>query len=474
MTLSSLEYCLFLPFVFLGFWLLFSKNLKTQNAFLVAINFLFYGIWDWRSLLLLCITIITTFSSASQIVKSSNKQKRKLWLLSAIIINIGILFFYKYFNFFITSFTEATSLIGVNLQANTLKIVLPVGISFYTFTALSYPIDVYHKKNATNDILAYTAYVSFFPTILSGPIGKSKDILSQFLTRRSFDYNQAVQACKYILLGGVLKLCLADRIGSYVDNIYGNYEAYNGTTLLLCSILYSIQIYADFAGYSLIAIGSGKLFGIDLQQNFCRPYFARTITDFWRRWHISLTTWFRDYIYFPLGGNRCHKARWILNTMIVFLISGLWHGANYTFLIWGALHGICMVIERIAYGDKIKNVSQEHFNIHNIIRILMTFIIVNFAWIFFRLDSLNDVINVFYKIFTDYGGVKLDINLFSYFLPALFVTCASDIYQECHNGAFLMMDNNRRTIRWIGYVLLGLLIILFGSFEQSNFIYFQF
>lgn len=474
MTLSSLEYFIFLPVVFLGFWLLFSKNIKTQNIFLVIINFLFYGIWDWRFLLLLCITILSTYYTAYKIENAQSKSRR-VWLVCAIIVNVGILFFFKYYNFFITSFIDAFSLMGVNVQATSLKIILPIGISFYTFTALSYPIDVYQKKRGvTSDFLAYTAYVSFFPAILCGPIGKSKDILEQFLQKRIFDYIKVVDACKYIIWGVVLKLCLADRIGCYVDGIYGSYNDYNGTTLFLCSVLYSIQIYADFAGYSLIAIGSGKLLGVELQQNFNRPYFARTLTDFWKRWHISLTSWFRDYIYYPLGGNRCGKTRWIINTMIVFVISGLWHGANYTFLIWGALHGVCMVIERIAYGNKIKTVPQEQLNVINIIRVLITFMVVNIAWIFFRLDSVGDAYNVCHKIFTNVGAVNIDINLFGYFLPVLFIVLASEIYQEHNCGKFLLMNNSHRIIRWIGYVFSGLLIMLFGSFGQSNFIYFQF
>lgn len=301
MSFQSLEFLLFFPVVFLLYWIFFSKSRKRQNVLIVAANLIFYGWWDWRFLLLLLITAFSTFGAGLAMGQTEDKNKRRLISVGAIALNIGILFFFKYYNFFVQAFTDAFTLMGMHLNTSTLKLLLPVGISFYTFSALSYSIDVYQRKvEPTHDVLAYLAYVAFFPSILSGPISRAQKQLPQYFKLRVFDYSKAVSACRSILLGCVIKLCLADRLGIYVDAVYSNIAQHNGTTLLLTSLLYSIQIYADFAGYSLMAIGCGQMLGIDLPENFHRPYFAKTVTEFWRRWHISLTTWFRDYIY-PFG-----------------------------------------------------------------------------------------------------------------------------------------------------------------------------
>lgn len=327
MTFSSLEYLIFLPVVFFLYWTVGRRSRTFQNGLIVAVSLVFYGWWDWRFLGLLLLTAFSTFFAGCWMGKTDDQKKRKAILVGTTVLNLGVLFFFKYYNFFVQAFIDAFSLFDKNISISTLNILLPVGISFYTFTALSYSIDVYWRKvEPTRDLLAYLAYVTFFPSILSGPISRAQKQLPQYFERRDFDYEKAVSACRLMLIGGMMKLCLADRLGIYVDTVYANITHHNGTTLLFTSILYTIQIYADFAGYSLMAVGSGKLLGVELQTNFIRPYFAKTVTDFWRRWHISLTTWFRDYIYFPLGGNRCSKVRWIFNTMIVFTISGLWHG----------------------------------------------------------------------------------------------------------------------------------------------------
>ena len=268
-------------------------------------------------------------------------------------------------------------------------------------------------------------------------------------------------------------MCLADRLGIYVDAIYANIAQHNGTTLLLTSIMYTIQIYADFAGYSLMAIGSGRLLGIELPTNFIRPYFAKTVTDFWRRWHISLTTWFRDYIYFPLGGNRCSKARWMLNTMIVFTVSGLWHGAAYTFIIWGAMHGACMVIERLVYGEKIKQIS-DNFSIANLLRLMLTFTIVNFAWVFFRVSDLGDVMTIFRKIFTEPGMPFVDADTMVYALMFAFLAFVVDFMEEYFSGKVKLMNSRYTLVRWATYVALVVMVLLFGVLDGGSFIYFQF
>ena len=473
MTFQSLEYLIFFSILFILHWTLFSKRKEQQNGLIVVASLVFYGWWDWRFLGLLIITALSTFLSSRWMDNTNDAKKRKFLLVGTIVINVGILFFFKYFNFFVQSFADALSLMGMSVNVTTLHILLPVGISFYTFTALSYTIDVYqHKVESTNDALAYFAYVMFFPSILSGPISRAQKQLPQYFSRRNFDYDKSISACKLILWGGVMKLCLADRLGIYVDTIYANIAQHNGTTLLITSILYSIQIYADFAGYSLMAVGFGKLLGIDLQTNFIRPYFAKTVTDFWRRWHISLTTWFRDYIYFPLGGNRCSKARWALNTLIVFTISGLWHGAAYTFIIWGATHGVCMVVERLVYGEKIKQLSDK-FSMSNIIRTIITFTIVNFAWIFFRINNLGDVMQIFKKIFTELGKPFLDTNTLLMGFVAMAIIFIYDLVKEKHLNMH-MLSSRFMVVRYLTAIMLIVYILAFGVLNGGSFIYFQF
>lgn len=473
MTFQSLEYLIFLPVVFILYWTVCRGSKTLQNGLIVAASLVFYGWWDWRFLGLLLITAFSTYFAGIWMGSTADEKKRKRINVGAIVLNIGILFFFKYFNFFVQSFADAFSLFGTEINVHTLKILLPVGISFYTFTALSYSIDVYQRKvEPTRDVLAYLAYVTFFPSILSGPISRAQKQLPQYFKKRSFDYDKAVSACKILLLGGVMKLCLADRLGIYVDAVYANIAQHNGTTLLFTSIMYTIQIYADFAGYSLMAIGSGRLLGIELQTNFIRPYFAKTVTDFWRRWHISLTTWFRDYIYFPLGGNRCSKARWILNTMIVFTVSGLWHGAAYTFIIWGAMHGACMVFERLVYGEKIKQISDK-FSIANLLRLMLTFTIVNFAWVFFRVSDLGDVMVIFRKIFTEPGRPFLDTNTLMMAFFAMVIVFIYDFIKE-KNLNIHLLSSKYMVVRYITAVLLIVYILAYGVLNGGSFIYFQF
>lgn len=474
MTFQSLEYLIFLPVVFFLYWTVGRRSRTFQNGLIVAVSLVFYGWWDWRFLGLLLLTAFSTFFAGWWMGKTYNQKKCKAILVGTTALNLSVLFFFKYYNFFVQAFIDAFSLFGTNINISTLKILLPVGISFYTFTALSYSIDVYQRKvRPTRDLLAYLAYVTFFPSILSGPISRAQKQLPQYFERRDFDYDKAVNACNLMLMGGVMKLCLADRLGIYVDTVYTNITQHNGTTLLFTAILYTIQIYADFAGYSLMAIGSGKLFGIELQTNFIRPYFSKTVTEFWRRWHVSLTTWFRDYIYFPLGGNRCSKARWIFNTMIVFTVSGLWHGATYTFLIWGALHGICMVIERLVYGDKIKTIS-NNFSLINVFRISLTFTIVTFAWIFFRVSDFGDVMTIFRKILTEPGSLFIDADTLAYAFLFTILILIVDFMEEYFSGKVTFMNSKYTIVRWISYVVMVVMVLLFGVLDGGSFIYFQF
>lgn len=474
MLLSSIEYFLFLPIVFLLFWLVFSRSKTTQNVFILFTSLFFYSLWDCLFLGLLLLTTISTFMSGVLLERTDVPSRRKIVLWATLLLNLGILFVFKYYNFFIQAFSDTITLFGGHANVSTLRIILPVGISFFTFAALSYTIDVYQKKiEPTRDTWAYLAYTTFFPCLLSGPISRAQKQLPQFFYKRTFDYEKAVESCKFLLMGVIMKTCLADKLGVYVDTVYGNINSHSGKTLLLSSVFYTIQIYADFAGYSLLAIGSGKLLGIELPTNFIRPYFAKTVSDFWRRWHISLTTWFRDYIYYPLGGNRCSKTRWMFNTMIVFVVSGLWHGANYTFLIWGTMHGAFMIIERLVYGEKIKYISNDASSI-NIIRWLVTFTIINLAWIFFRLDNLTDVVTVISKIFTNMDSLYIDSCVIGHAIPALLLVFFYDWFAEKNNNKQLMLDSRKIWVRWGAYICLIMFLILFGSFEQTQFIYFQF
>ena len=475
MTITSFTFLLFFPIVFLLHYFLFSCNKNWQNGFVLLASLVFYGWWDWRLLGFLLLTALSTYAAGLLMSGAKTEKNRKLISVLSIVLNLGILFVFKYFNFFVQSFVDAFSLAGIELSVHTLKIILPIGISFYTFSALSYSIDVYQKKiEPTCDVLAYLAYVTFFPSILSGPIGRATKQLPQFKELRAFDYEKVVEGSKMLVWGLFVKLCVADRLGIYVDTVYGNLMQHTGTTLLLASVLYTLQIYADFAGYSYMAIGLGKMLGIDLQTNFVRPYLAKTVTEFWRRWHISLTTWFRDYIYFPLGGNRCSHARWIFNTMIVFIVSGLWHGAAYTFLIWGALHGICMVVEKRIYGEKIKQIS-DRFNLVNAGRMLVTFVIVNFAWIFFRSPDLKSALYIDNQIITMGGGTNLffDLTTLSLAFVSFGIMALKDLADE-YGWRVKLLHSDNKYIVWATMVLLISYTLLFGVLNGGSFIYFQF
>ena len=473
MLFTSFSFLLFFPFVFFLQYFVFNKNVRWQNAFVFLASCVFYGCWDWRFLGLLMFSCLSTYLSGIYMFDCV-EGKRKMANIAAIVLNLGILFVFKYFNFFIESLIDLFDAIGINLAMSTLKIILPVGISFYTFSALSYSIDVYQRKvEPTKDLLAYFCYVTFFPSILSGPINRATKQLPQFFQLRTFDYDKVVEGTKMLVWGLFVKLCVADRFGIYVDTVYTNLYQHTGVTLFLTSIIYTLQIYADFAGYSLIAIGLGKMLGIDLQTNFIRPYFAKTVTDFWRRWHISLTTWFRDYIYFPLGGNRCSHARWIFNTMVVFVVSGLWHGAAYTFLIWGAFHGFCMIVEKRLYGDKLKTLSTK-LSFSNCLRMCITFFVVNFAWIFFRMDNFNDAQNAVCQILTMGGKsffldqTTLGLGFLSFLV--LFLKDASDEY----NWRIKLLSSSNAMVSGITMVILISYILLFGVLNGGSFIYFQF
>ena len=341
MLFNSIDFAIFLPLVFIFYWFVTNKNLQLQNFLIVASSYFFYGWWDWRFLSLILFSTIVDYLVGSQLKTEENNKKRKVLLWISIVMNLGFLGFFKYYNFFVDNFVTAFSFFGNEIQVNSLNIILPVGISFYTFQTLSYTIDIYRRKlEPTKDFIAFSAFVSFFPQLVAGPIERASNLLPQFYKKRTFDYTKAGDGMRQILWGLFKKIVIADNCAEYANTIFNNYEDQSGATLVLGALFFTFQIYGDFSGYSDIAIGTSRLFGFNLKQNFNFPYFSRDIAEFWRRWHMSLSTWFRDYLYIPLGGSRGGIWMKIRNTFIIFIVSGFWHGANWTFIVWGMLNAL--------------------------------------------------------------------------------------------------------------------------------------
>jgi D-alanyl-lipoteichoic acid acyltransferase DltB (MBOAT superfamily) len=341
MLFNSIDFAIFLPIVFFLYWFVTNKNLRLQNLLIVLASYVFYGWWDWRFLTLIVFSTFVDYTVGLRLKKENSQLKRKILLWTSILVNLGFLGFFKYYNFFLDNFITAFSFFGQEIQGNSLNIILPVGISFYTFQTLSYTIDVYKKKlEPTSDFIAFSAFVSFFPQLVAGPIERASNLLPQFYSKRDFDYTKAVDGLRQILWGLFKKIVIADNCAEYANQIFNNSADMNGSTLVLGALFFTIQIYGDFSGYSDIAIGTARLFGFNLMRNFAFPYFSRDIAEFWRRWHISLSTWFRDYLYIPLGGSRGGTWMKVRNTFIIFIVSGFWHGANWTFIVWGALNAI--------------------------------------------------------------------------------------------------------------------------------------
>ena len=341
MLFNSIDFAIFLPIVFILYWFVTNKNLKLQNFLMVAASYLFYGWWDWRFLSLILFSTIVDYTVGQKLRNEENQLKRKALLWTSILVNLGFLGFFKYYNFFLDNFITAFSFFGTEIKANSLNIILPVGISFYTFQTLSYTIDIYKRKlEPTKDFIAFSAFVSFFPQLVAGPIERATNLLPQFYNKRTFDYSKATDGMRQILWGLFKKIVVADNCAEFANQIFNNSADMNGSTLILGALFFTFQIYGDFSGYSDIAIGTSRLFGFNLMRNFAFPYFSRDIAEFWRRWHISLSTWFRDYLYIPLGGSRGGTLMKVRNTFIIFIVSGFWHGANWTFIVWGALNAI--------------------------------------------------------------------------------------------------------------------------------------
>ena len=431
MLFNSIEFAIFLPLVFGAYWFLCQRNLKVQNTLLVLASYIFYGWWDWTFLSLIIFSSLLDYFVGIEFTKTENKNKRKILLLLSVTLNLGFLGFFKYFNFFIESFAEAFTFFGHAIEAERLNIILPVGISFYTFQTLSYSIDTYKgKMQPTKNLIAFLAYVSFFPQLVAGPIERATNLLPQFFSKRKFEYQKAIDGMRQILWGLFKKIVIADNCAMYANDIFSNYTDYNSSTLALGTIFFAFQIYGDFSGYSDIAIGTARLFGFNLMQNFSFPYFSRDIAEFWRRWHISLSTWFRDYLYIPLGGSRGGTNTKIRNTFIIFIVSGFWHGANWTFIIWGALNAVYFLPLLLTNNNRnnIETVAQGKFlpSLKDLSSMLLTFVLTVFAWIFFRAENITHALNYSSEIlssslfdipkFTETIGVITTIIIIGFFV----------------------------------------------------------
>lgn len=485
MLFNSLEFLLFLPITFLLYWFI-AKPYKFQNLFIIIVSYIFYGWWNWRFLILIAITTFCSYLSGLIIeAYNGNRRKQKIVCMANIILNLTILAYFKYYNFFAENFVFIMNQCGWHIDWITKDILLPVGISFYTFQALSYTIDVYNRKmEPTHDIVAFFAFISFFPQLVAGPIERATHLLPQFdcSSKQSppieFDYLKSVDGLRQILWGLFKKIVIADNCSTIVNLMFSSYETQDGTTLFWGAVLFSFQIYGDFSGYSDIAIGTAKLFGIDLMRNFNFPYFAQNIADFWRRWHISLTTWFRDYIYIPLGGSRCKKWKVMRNTLVIFLVSGLWHGANWTFIAWGAYHAI-LFLPLMLLGMNTKKTTLIAENrmlpsLKEFIQMCITFILVVIGWIIFRAENITQAVEYIYRM----------ISMFQLTIPShgkkmlLFITLMIIIeWCQRHKQHALQIDNiglmTCTPIRW-GIYLCLIFIIIGNSGEHSDFIYFQF
>ena len=474
MIFSTVEFAFFLPLVFLCYWLVFNKRLLLQNIFLIGVSYFFYACWDWRFLGLIFLSSLVDFLVAKQIAKATLKNQKKRWLLISVITNLGLLGYFKYANFFIEAFTDTFTLFGSQFSQQTLHIILPVGISFYTFQTLSYTLDVYRDKiKAIPDPVPFFAYVSFFPQLVAGPIERATSLLPQFTKARTFSYEKASLGLKLILIGLFKKMVIADQCAIAVNAIFDQYTALNGSTLFFGAVFFAFQIYGDFSGYSDIAIGTGKLLGFDLMKNFNMPYLSRNMAEFWRRWHISLSSWFRDYLYIPLGGSKTGNLMHIRNIFVVFLISGLWHGANYTFIAWGFVHALFYIpfvflSKHKTYTDY--KTSSAIPNVKTLIQIAITFTLVCFAWVFFRAPSLTDALVYLKRIFSISFFERPNVSL--YLVLALFLYMVFEWIQR-NQDHLLVLPNSPRFIRQTIYYSV-VLVILFYAAETQPFIYFQF
>lgn len=472
MLFNSLPFAVFLPIVFAVYWAL-HNSLRSQNIMLLTASYIFYGWWDARFLSLIVASTVVDYLLGQYLAAATNALKRKLLLTASMIFNLGLLGVFKYYNFFMENFMEIANSVGLHTNPVLLKIALPVGISFYTFQTMSYTIDIYRKQlEPTKDFIAFAAFVGYFPQLVAGPIERASNLLPQMSKRRYFDYQKAVDGMRQALWGFFKKVVIADAVAPLVDQAFGDPSGFSAITLITGALLFSIQIYCDFSGYSDIAIGISKIFGIDLMQNFRTPYFSRDIAEFWRRWHISLSTWFRDYLYIPLGGSRGSTVLKVRNTFAIFIVSGFWHGANWTFIIWGLINALLFLPLLLAKRNRSNLNNPEISDLH---RILLTFSITTIAWIFFRADSLSHAIDYLQNIAIWNSGKSLSIK------PTLVVYIAllflGDWIGRKHDFSLNILTegvlSKSPLMRLTLYLSLAYLILLYIG-GQQNFIYFQF
>ena len=482
MLFNSLDFALFLPITFLLYWFVTNRSLKLQNFLIVVASYVFYGWWDWRFLSLILFSTFVDYSMGILLRFEDNQVKRRLYLWISILVNIGLLGFFKYYNFFLDNFVSAFSLFGHKINVQGLNIVLPVGISFYTFQTLSYTIDVYKRKlDPTNDLIAFMAFVSFFPQLVAGPIERATNLLPQFCKRRTFDYQKAVDGLRQILWGLFKKIVIADNAAQIANEIFNNSSDYSGSTLSLGALFFTFQIYGDFSGYSDIAIGTSRLFGFNLMQNFNFPYFSRDIAEFWRRWHISLSTWFRDYLYIPLGGSRGGTWMKVRNTFIIFIVSGFWHGANWTFIVWGALNALYFMPLLLLGKNRVNTntIAEGKYlpSIKEFFQMSITFTLTVLAWVFFRAENIGHAVSYLSTIFSKsllsiphFQGMRHGLISIILILGFVLIEWIGRNEQFAIEKLGLQW---KRPLRYAFYYSIILAILLYSG-DKQQFIYFQF
>ena len=487
MLFNSIGFAVFLPIVLGLYWFVTRKSLRAQNILLLVSSYFFYSCWDWRFLFLLVFSTLLDYFSAFKIADASSQSKRKMWLFISTGINLGFLGVFKYYNFFAASFAESVAHLGIQVSPWTLQVILPVGISFYTFHGLSYVIDIYYDRiKPEKDFVDYSVFVSFFPLLVAGPIERATHLLPQIKKPRQFDYSKAVDGLRQILWGLFKKVVIADGCAHYANLIFNNSETYHGATLVLGALFFTFQIYGDFSGYSDIALGTARLFGIELLRNFAFPYFSRSIAEFWRRWHISLSTWFRDYLYIPLGGSKGGTWVKVRNTFIIFIVSGFWHGANWTFIVWGLLNALFIM------PSIIQSTNRNHLDMagggrllpsfKEALAIAVTFSLTVFAWIFFRAESLTHALHYVAAMLTGLLHKAYYIEMLNMLiwkigaalpLLVLFFVAVEWMGRTQQYAIAALGLNWPRGIRWAAYYMLIVLVIYYSG-SGEKFIYFQF
>ena len=483
MLFNSLNFAIFLPVVFTLYWFVTKGNLKLQNTLLLISSYFFYACWDWRFLFLLVFSTLLDYFTGLKMWEAKNQNSKKFWFWLSISINLGFLGVFKYYNFFAESFASVLDTIGLKVNPWTLKVILPVGISFYTFHGLSYVIDIFKDRiKAERNFIDYSVFVSFFPLLVAGPIERATHLLPQIQKKRIFDYKKAVDGLRQILWGLFKKIVIADQCAEFANQIFNNSADYSGSTLVLGAVFFTFQIYGDFSGYSDIAIGTARLFGIELLRNFAFPYFSRDIAEFWRRWHISLSTWFRDYLYIPLGGSKGGTLMKVRNTFIIFIVSGFWHGANWTFIVWGALNAIYFLpllltnnnrnnLEIVAQGKLLPSIKELCF-------MLLTFCLTVFAWIFFRANNIGHAISYISEILSpSIFTIPKFKGMHNAFITLIIVAIFMLFEWYGREGQYAIAHIGQRWYRPIRWALYSLIIFAIGMFMPSietPFIYFQF